>query len=140
MSAPVTPEGRIQEALLARARAMVLSPALPIYWENSVENIDDPQFVQVTHLPNTPSRLTIDSDGPHQLLGLLQLSLHTELGAGSTGGVELAGQIAAWFPPDLRLVYDGQLVRVRARPDVSQAFADKGRWMTPVTVEYEAFA
>lgn len=54
--------------------------------------------------------------------------------------VEIAGQIAAWFPADLRMTYGDVLVRVTAVPTVAQPIDDDTHLLVPVTVSIETFA
>jgi hypothetical protein len=134
-------ETSIWLALKGRVQSLVLSPALPIAWPNEVYVPSPSQnYLRVTHVPNVNRRLMIRSTGKHQRIGLLQIDVFAKKNQDMAVAAEIAGQIAAWFPTDLRLRYASTAVRVTKAADVAQGIADDTHWLTPVTIAYEAFA
>jgi hypothetical protein len=133
-------ETQIWLALKGRVQSLVLSPVLPIAWPN--EDFTKPLtgYLRVTHVPNVNRRLMIGSAGKHQRIGLLQVDVFSKKNENAAVAAETAGQVAAWFPTDLRMRYGAVTVRVTKAPDVAQAIADDTHWLTPVTIAYEAFA
>ncbi|TGV61118.1 hypothetical protein EN784_01585 [bacterium M00.F.Ca.ET.141.01.1.1] len=133
-------ETSIWLALKGRVQALVLSPALPIAWPN--EDFTKPLagYLRVTHVPNINRRRLIGSTEPHQRFGLLQIDVFAKKNQDASVAAEIAGQVATWFPADLKLRYGVTTVRLTKAPDVAQAIADDTHWLTPITIAYEAFA
>lgn len=127
--------------LKGRVQALVLSPTLPIAWPNETYIPSPTQnYLRVTHVPNVNRRLFIGSTEPHQRIGLLQVDVFAKKNQDASVAAEIAGQVAAWFPTDLRLTYGTVAVRITKAPDVAQAIADDTHWLVPTSVEYECFA
>lgn len=105
-------------------------------------------YVECRHLPNANVRRFIGSSDPHERMGILQLTLcwpASEVGTGSGKVhpdvlIQQAGEIAAHFPTDLPLDFEGIRVRVERAPDVAQPMRDDAFWRVPVTVRYTCFA
>ncbi|MGX5827366.1 DUF4128 domain-containing protein [Mesorhizobium sp. 43Arga] len=133
-------ETSIWLALKGRVAALTLSPVLPIAWPNEDFTKPITGYLRVTHVPNVNRRIMIGSAEPHQRLGLLQVDLFAKKNQDASVAAEIAGQVAAWFPNDLRMTYGAVSVRVLAAPVVAQAIADDTHWLVPVSVEYECFA
>ena len=98
--AVTTIEGAIQEALFTRMASLVLSPVHPVSWPNL--NFSKPvnnRYLEVRFVPNTTNRITIDSDGPHQRIGFLQVNVRDALNTGSRA-IETAGLVSERFPAD----------------------------------------
>ncbi|MGO4641711.1 DUF4128 domain-containing protein [Mesorhizobium sp. 2RAF45] len=133
-------ETQIWLALKARVAALTLSPALPVAWPN--EDFIKPitGYLRVTHVPNVNRRLFIGSTEPHQRIGLLQVDVFSKKNQDASVAAEIVGQVVAWFPTDLRMIYGTVAVRVTKAPDVAQAIADDTHWLVPTSVEYECFA
>ncbi|PBC23473.1 MULTISPECIES: DUF4128 domain-containing protein [unclassified Mesorhizobium] len=133
-------ETSIWLALKGRVQTLTLSPALPIAWPNEDFTKPITGYLRVTHVPNTNRRLFIGSTEPHQRLGLLQLDVFSKKNQDASIGAEMAGQVAAWFPTDLRMIYGAIFARVTEAPVVAQPIADDTHWLVPVTISYECFA
>ena len=134
-------ETQIWLALKGRVQSLVLTPALPIAWPNETYVPSPTQnYLRVTHVPNINRRLFIGSTEPHQRIGLLQVDVFAKKNQDASVAAEIAGQVAAWFPTDLRMTYSSAAVRVTKAPDVAQAIADDTHWLVPTSVEYECFA
>jgi len=133
-------ETQIWLALKGRVQSLVLTPVLAIAWPN--EDFIKPitGYLRVTHVPNVNRRLLIGSTEPHQRIGLLQVDVFAKKNQDASVAAEIAGQVAAWFPTDLRMTYSTVAVRVTKAPDVAQAIADDTHWLVPTSVEYECFA
>ena len=99
----------------------------------------DRSYLKVQLLPNTPFRLTIDSDGPMQYQGIYQITVVREQSVGIMGAQEAAGLVALMFPADTKLKSGELVVRVMADPAVAMSMPDGADLLTPVSVEYETF-
>ena len=135
---PSTVEGHIEAAVFARVAALSLSPAMPVAWPNAAFNPPPAGYLRVSHIPNINRRLFIGSDGPHQRLGLLQISVFVPLNEGASKATEIADAVAAHFPPDLRMRSGGVTVRVERAPEIAQGMPDDTYWHVPVVVRYQA--
>lgn len=137
-------ESDIMAALFARVSSLVLSPALPasaIAWPNVTFTLPaSKRYLRVQFVPNVANRVTIDSDGPHQHLGLLQLSMYAKKNTGEETVRADAAAIAALFPADLKLYSGGTTVRITKRPDVRDLIVEDAEVQIPVMVSFEAYA
>ena len=134
-------ETEIMELLFARLGSFVASPALPIAWPNvPFTPPADHRYLRVQFVPNMANRVTIDSDGPHQHLGLLQVSVYWTKGQGEAAPRAVAAAIAAHFPCDLRLASGGLFVRITKRPDVRDMIVEVAAIQIPVMIDWEVFA
>ncbi len=146
-----TTETKIWQGLKARVASLPLG--LTIDWP--LMPFDKPQsggkplpYVECRHIPNRVNRLLIGSQAPQERPGILQITLCWPASEISTGSgkthpdvlIQRAGEIAAHFPTDLRLTFDGVTVRVERAPDVSQAYRDDAYVRVPVSVRYSVFA
>lgn len=140
-----TAEALIMEVLFARLSSLVLSPVHQIAWPNV--SFTPPQsggqpspYLRVQFVPNQVNRALIDSDGPHQHVGLFQVSVYGPKGAGESETREIAGLVAAHFPADLRMVVSPVVVRVSKRPDVAGMLVEDAMIQIPVMIAWEAYA
>lgn len=137
----MTTETLIMEALFARLGTLVFAPAMPIAWPNvAFTPPADHRYLRVQFVPNVANRMMISSDGTHQLLGLLQVSVYWTKGQGESAAREIAGQIAAHFPADLTLASGGTNVRITKRPDVVDMIIEDAAIQIPVMVAWEVLA
>lgn len=129
------------EALFARVASQVFSPVLPVAWPNvSFTPPANQRYLRVQFVPNVANRFLIDSDGAHQHLGLLQVSVCWTKGAGETAPREIAGAVAAHFPCDLKLTSGSVRVRITKRPDVSDIIVEDAAIQIPVMIAWETYA
>ena len=136
-----TIESNIMAALFTRLQALVLNPAMPIAWPNvSYTPPATQKYLRVGYVPNVANRMTIGSDGPHQHLGLMQVSVYWPKSSGEAGPREVAGQVAAWFPCDLKLYAGGTMVRITKRPDVRDMIIEDAAVQIPVMIDWEVYA
>src|SRR5688572_8371821 len=107
-----TVEGAIEQVLSVRLASLVLSPVHPIAVPNvTFTKPNDNRYLEVKFVPNATTRILIDSAGPHQRLGFLQVNVRDGLNKGSRI-TDVAGLVAAYFPSDLKLHHaTGILVR-----------------------------
>lgn len=124
--AVTTIEGAIQEALFTRMASLVLSPVHPVSWPNlSFSKPANNRYLEVRFVPNTTNRLTIDSDGPHQRIGFLQVNVRDGLNTGSRA-IETAGLVSEHFPADLRLHHAiGPSVWITGEADVGDMMIEE---------------
>ncbi|TKT79974.1 phage tail terminator-like protein [Aquamicrobium sp. LC103] len=148
MSATV--ETGVWQALRARVATL---PGFTINWP--MEPFTPPSaggkllpFVECRHMPNRVNRVFIGSDAPQERPGILQITLcwpASEIGTGSGKThpdvlIQRAGEIAAHFPTDHRMTFQGVSVRVERAPDVAQPYRDDAYWRAPVSVRYRCYA
>lgn len=146
-----TVETKIWMALKSRVQSLPMSypidwPRVPFTKPQSGNPVQPDPYLEVRLLPNTSQRLFIGSNDPHRRMGILQVSLMYPI-ARTTGTVDwetqfsqIGGTIAAHFPADLRMHFEGLSVRVEKAPDVAQPFRDEVYWRVPCTIRYEAYA
>jgi hypothetical protein len=144
---PSIPES-IETALFTRALGLAAITGLPI----AAPNVDFPgknaagqvlpkpaRYLRVDHLPNRSQRPFIN-DAEHLRPGILQIMVVIESGMGKPLATRYAGQVAAHFPMDLKLVSDGVTVRISKEPDIAGPLKDDTSFMLPVSVSYETRA
>ena len=130
----MTPEAELVAALMARVKTLVTTPSLPLlYREQPVGNTPE-AYIQVDHLPNESDRRYL-AGGRLDRAGILQLTLCLPIGQYEVWHRERAGQVAAHFPADLRLVQGTTTVLV-VKTDVGRGLPDGAHWRTPVSVYY----
>lgn len=145
MTAPTT-KVKIWLALKARVETLPLTFAqeMPADQEFVRPSDDDGPlpYIEVRHLPNRNTRFLIGSDDPDDRRGILQLVLCYPVSRKHAYEVmsQYAGLIAAWFPKDLPLSFQGVSVRVTDTPDEAQEYREDGYDRFPVTVRYQSFA
>lgn len=96
-------------------------------------------YLQVTNVINQPARLSIGL-GAHDRTGTLAMVLVYPLGQALEVSLEIAGQIAAMFPEDLKLRYGNACVRIESRAHVVDGFREGAWWRTPINVFWRSFA
>lgn len=146
-----TIETSIWQAL--RARVQTLPGGLAINWP--MEPFTPPTasgkplpYIECRNMPNAVNRLFIGSNEPHERPGILQLTLCwpvSEVGTGSGKThpdvlVQRSGEIAAHFPTDHAMEFQGVRVRVERAPDVSQPYRDDAYWRCPTSVRWRCYA
>lgn len=128
-------ESEIETALMERLAAM---PALPdVAWPN----VDAPATLprlEVAVFRNDTQRLTIG--GIHRRPGILQVTVCTQLGRGGRDANELAEDVAAHFPADLRLPAGSVAVRITKAPAIAGGIPDAAAWRVPVSISFETLA
>jgi hypothetical protein len=138
-----TVEGAIKEALFARLAVLVLAPVHPVAWPNlSFTPPTGNRYLEAKYVPNTVDRVLIDTDGPHQRLGFLQVNVRDGLNQG-TRIDDIAGAVAAHFPVDLKLNHAfGLTVRITAKPSASPMLVETipPGVLVPVLVPFECWA
>ena len=131
-------ETSIWLALKARVQSLVLSPALPVAWPNESFNASLSSYLRVTWIPNINRRLFLSGSDPHQRLSLLQIDVFERKNQNAAVAIEIAGQVAAHFPADLRMTAYGVTARVTKAPEIAQPSPDDTHLLVPVTVSIEA--
>lgn len=138
-------ETKIWNAL--RAHIEALSLAYPIDWPASdfnkpvVDGVPD-QYVEVRNLPNTSARVMINSAGAHDRPGILMATLMVPVALKRQFEVmqEDAATIAAGFPCDHDMVFQGVRVRVEKAPDIAAPLRDDAYWRWPIAIRWRCFA
>lgn len=134
-------EWEIMAALYARLASYVASPVLPVAWPNvAFTPPANQRYIRAAFVPNMAARALIDSDGPHQHFGLLQVSVMWTKGQGEAAPRQIAGAIADHFPCDLKLRSGGLTVRITKRPDVRDLIVEDAAIQIPVMIDWECWA
>lgn len=140
---PTEPESFILEALNERLRSLLpLSHFVEtdVAWPGySFDEPADRWCLRVQFFPNDNQRVVIDSDGPHQMLGIYQVMVSAPIDNGELESRDLAAKIASHFGADTRMVYGGVVVRSTKRPTVAPSMPSGADLLTPVSVEYESY-
>lgn len=149
MSATI--ETKIWQALKARVAGLPLG--LVVNWP--LEPFTPPvsggkqlPYVECRHIPNSVNRRLLGSDDPQERPGIVQLTLcwpaaDIGIGSGKTHPdvlIQKAGEVAAYFPTDLRLTFEGAVVAIERAPDVAQPYRDEAYIRAPVSVLYNCSA
>lgn len=138
MANPTT-DSRIWQAI--KAQVKVVSNGLPIAWPGEPFEAAGP-FLAVSEVMAPAERRSLRGADPHRLRGSLMMRLSVPLTDRQAPEVwrERAGQIAAAFPADLWLEFQGQRVRVRERASVTNAYQDVGWIHWVVQARWETMA
>jgi hypothetical protein len=95
------------------------------------------EYIRVTHLPNTPSRVALDGDFPLDRIGILQLDIFAGLDRYEVEYIATAQAIADQFPHDARTTESGVTVEF-VKTWIGGGRSDGIYWQTPIFVEYRA--
>lgn len=134
-------DSKIMAALFGRLATLALSPALPIAWPNlSFTAPASKKFLRVQYVPNVTNRRFVNSDGRHEYLGLLQVSVQWPIGTGEAQPREVAGKVADQFPADLRLLIADGYVRIAQDATVSDLIVEDAQVQIPVIIQWSAWA
>lgn len=147
-----TIETKIAQAIQARVAS--LPGSFPVLWTDDapVEPPKDAKgplpYIEAHFEPNRTVRRFIGSNDPHERPGLLLLTLCWPIAKVGTGSGKThkdairqhAGEIAAHFPADLAMDFQGVRVRVAAAPSVLGAYRDDHYLRTQARIEWQAFA
>lgn len=137
---PQTPEGFLYEALSNRLKSLVLDPVMPIQWPDGDFVVPgNRRYLRVQFLPNETLRVVIDSDGPHQHMGIFQITINLPLKTRVLEAVDIGSAIASHFSADTKMIYAGVMVRSTKKPTVAPSMPDGADLLTPVSVEYESY-
>ena len=133
----MTTEATIEGLLFQRVGSLVLAPPRRVAWPNQpITPANGETILAVDHLPNRSQRLFIGSSDPHLRQGLLQIRVMGPQNQNAINLTQIAGQVAAWFPTDLRLTSGNVQVRISKAPDIAPGFKDDPHWVVPVSVSY----
>lgn len=133
----MTVESDIESALLARVASLVLSPVLPISYENiDFAPPDDGLYAKVQHFPNGTTRYSQTGSDPKQRIGILQLTVVTPLNQGPSNATLIAGQIAEHFPADLIMRSGAVKVTVTDAPSIAPAIKADASHDVPLSIPY----
>ncbi|MCO6050842.1 DUF4128 domain-containing protein [Mesorhizobium sp. RP14(2022)] len=131
-------ETKIWMALKTRAETMVASLGLPASWPNQDFTPPSGNYLRISHIPNINTRPFLASDEPHRRMSILQIDVFAKKNQDIAVSTELAGKVAAFFPPDLPMRFDGVTVKVSKAPDVAQALPTDTHMQVPVSIRVEA--
>ena len=148
-----TAETKIWQALRSRVATIAGYAASQFAWP--MDPFTPPQsngkplpYLDIAHMPNVNARVLVGSKGPMRRPGIVQIALMwpvAEIGTASGKVhpdvlIQQAGEIAAHFPTDLCMPFQGVSVRVTKAPDVAQPMRDEVYWRVPVSIFYETYA
>jgi hypothetical protein len=133
-------ETSIWLALKGRVQSLALNPALPVAWPNESFTKPTSGYLRVTWIPNLNRRRSVNSSGTHQRLSLLQIDVFAPKNQNVAIAIDIAGKIAAHFPPDQRIRAQGVTARVTRAPQVAQPIPDDTHILVPVTIPIEVMA
>lgn len=136
-----TIETSIRSAVEARVATLPMAGTYPVKWVDgpSYDPSASTPFIRASFFPNTTRRMFIGSADPHQRLSLLQLDFMAPKTWTGKQATQVAGQIAAHFPADLRMVFGDVTCRVTAAPHVAAPMAGDVFMQVPVTVSLEVW-
>lgn len=138
MSDP-TVETMIRRALRKRLEAY---PALPpVLYPGDAEGTPTATHILASTILAPPERQFIASGKPHIRRGTLQLMMrHRPIDLNLALTIQEAGLLAAHFT-DGTCMQDGSVrLKVVEYPEVSDGFADKGWWNTPIRIRWDTAA
>lgn len=119
-----------------------LTALTSVSWPNEPFTAPSSGYLRVSHVPNTPIRPFHASDAPHERLGIVQVMVMAKRGWSEAVIREIAGKIAAHFPPDQAMRYDNVTVKVTRAPRVGAVLnpEDSAYAECPVEIQYRCFA
>ena len=137
-----TIETAMRNAIEARVETLPMLATYPLVWTYGPAYTPDASkpYIRATWVPNATNRIFIGSTAPLHRLSLLQLDMMGKKSWLGKQVTEIAGQIAAHFPTDLKLRAIGVTCRVTSAPHVAGVISGDVFLQVPVTVLIECFA
>jgi len=134
-------ETKIWMALRYRVETLDLAYPIAFAWPAGTFAPGSEPYIAVNNIIAPPRRIIVGK-GPHERTGTLTLVLVYPLTKGHAIEVmqDLAGQIAAQFPADAYMKFDGVDVRVVSSAHVQEGFRDAGWWRIPINISWQCFA
>jgi hypothetical protein len=139
--AATTTEGKIREALLAKTKALVLSPAHPVAWPDlpfTRPGSGGWIEVDIFEVPTVP--VAVANNGTNEHSGLFQITVCERAGSGVMLASDVAGQVVNHFARGTQFANGGLQIRINSRPEIANTYRDDDITRTPVTVRYQVFA
>lgn len=134
-------ESQIEEALLLRLTALILSPALPVAYPNvtfpAVGTTKPDVYLEASFLPGAPQ--TIGISDWSELPGYLQVDVVYKTQNGELKPRQIAGAVADWFERGTRLTNGAVQVDIYDRPAIGKAMPDSPYIRIPVSIRYRSF-
>lgn len=135
----MTVEADIHAALMAQAEVMVADLGYPTLWSQKGGDKPAVEHLAVAHLPNDNARMFYGGNDPMERKGFLIITLVSDLGQYEVVTKQKAGEIAAFFPNDMKLTKNGTTVSVFSH-SIKGGREVSARWETPIWVEYRGYA
>ena len=131
-------ETTVMEALFARLKALVFSPALPIAWPNvAFTPPDDRKWLRATDIPASTLPANVAAS-TREHVGIMQVDVFRPLNEGPVTGREIAAQIAAQFAPPL-VLYAGAVRISINQAAIGPSLVSGDAMQIPVSIRYRAF-
>lgn len=136
-------DAMIAAALLDHLSDIVTNPVMPI----AMPGVEFPKkgqakpsrYLAAFFIPNATRTVTL-ANGTQQHVGLLQVSVFWEAGAGIIKPLDLAGQVIEHFSKDTSLLAGDIKIRVDREPWAAGPIQEPNGISIPVTISYHAFA
>ena len=122
-----------------KSRIATISGGLAIAYPADVYTPTNAAYIAVGRVNIAPKRVFIAS-GAHERRGTLTLSHVAPIGQDQAVYEEAGAKIAAHFPADLCMNFQGVAVRIVSASHVVDGYRDGAWWRTPVNVFWRASA
>ena len=126
-------ETKIWMALKSRIQS--IPGGLAIAYPADVYTPTDAAYIAVGRVSIAPERVFVAS-GAHERRGTLTLSHVAPIGQDQAVYEEVGAKIAAHFPADLCMNFQGVAVRIVSASHVVDGYRDGAWWRTPVNVQW----
>ena len=130
-------ETKIWMALKSRIQS--IPGGLAIAYPADVYTPTDAAYIAVGRVNIAPERVFVAS-GAHERRGTLTLSHVAPIGRDQAVYEEAGAIIAAHFPADLCINFQGVAVKIVSAPHVIDGYRDGAWWRTPVNVQWRCGA
>ena len=122
-----------------KSRIATITGGLAIAYPADVYTPTDAAYIAVGRVNIAPERVFVAS-GAHERRGTLTLSHVAPIGQDQAVYEEAGAKIAAHFPADLCMNFQGVAVRIVSAPHVVDGYRDGAWWRTPVNVFWRCAA
>lgn len=122
-----------------KSRIATITGGLAIAYPADVYTPTDAAYIAVGRVNIAPERVFVAS-GAHERRGTLTLSHVAPIGHDQAVYEEAGAKIAAHFPADLCMNFQGVAVRIVSASHVVDGYRDGSWWRTPVNVFWRASA
>lgn len=119
-------------------RLALLSPVLPIAWENTTLDTAGQPYQRAYLLTNTTRTPGLDLKTKHEK-GIFQVSVCYPIKPGPVACATRAELVRAHFPAGMKLTAGGVTVLVYEWPSIAAGLTEDIFYILPVSISYRAF-
>ncbi len=133
-------EGIIYDGLCEHLSTLVLSPTMPVAWENTRYERSKDGFLEPQQFPIPTEQVTLGTNGQNRHIGIFQVTINWPLGKGAETPKHMAGDIIRHFKRGTVITKDGETIKIITPPGIDTGFPEDDFYRLPVSIRYRVDA